>query len=165
MPPSSDQPALCEAEPDGTDGVVEGQDAAPAIVHPDRIARLRLPQGEMQVVQEVGLLGGAGPTRSRGVEVLAIIEEGVEAFQRIGGVGVLIHHPGHRVDRVRQPGGGCEPQRGVVGQVQRAGADAEGVVEEVGPGAGEGIDIHIVADVEVTDHELVLATLELLIPQ
>lgn len=92
------------------------------------------------------------------------VEECVESFKRIGGIRVLVHEPGHGVDGLRQPGSARETECTIVRQVERASPDAEGVVKEICSGAGQRIDVDVIADVEETGDHFVPATLEFLVP-
>ena len=98
------------------------------------------------------------------VATICTFEEGIEPFKGIGPIRILVSEAGHGVDVICQPGRARKPERGIAGQIEGANADAEGIVEEVCPGADQREDIDVITGIEPTSDELVLAMLELLVP-
>ena len=68
-----------------------------------------MPQGQVDIVEVVSLLGRAGPADLEMLEVVSIIEERIEPFPGIGGIRILVNETGYCVDVICQLGRARKP--------------------------------------------------------
>jgi hypothetical protein len=83
----------------------------------------------------------------------SVLEEGLEALERVLRVAVGVSEARDGVEAVRDHPGGCDAEERIVGQGDARAPRAEGQIGEARPRAREGVDVHVVRRVqESADH-------------
>ena len=97
-------------------------------------------------------------------EILLVAKEGIKALSDIRGVGVFIDHAADDIDIIAKKMPRPDTQRGIIGQINRAGTGGKRQVHKVQPGAGQPIDVDKVGGIEKATEHHSFATVEALAP-